>query len=323
VQLRRAARDADGAPRVRQCNDFEPLEEFSKKAPDEYVRWAPPPSHRPSASCKAKAPTCSSTHPGQPTVAGLGEACMFRLAQDVQDGHPQAPQQPRTRRGRGARRGRRAARGRPAQGRPQAERGRARGAAVAEACRAAAPRAAPHAGAAVATGGAGDAAWAAAPAGHADAPAPPELTWVIQGMDADSVALLERAGNRLSITAVLGKSSAYCGAAPEADAPGEPDLDASLTRTDSDDIYISLLLPDDPPHESYAAHAYDAADSSTVVWDAALDAYPPCIAALDPVGWVLAVNARNKRAGALPMERPDSGGSASVLWAAASAGAGA
>jgi len=59
-------------------------------------------------------------------------------------------------------------------------------------------------------------------------------------MDADSVALLERAGNRLSITAVLGKSSAYCGAAPEADAPGEPDLDASLTRTDSDDIYISL-----------------------------------------------------------------------------------
>ncbi len=202
--------------------------------------------------------------------------------------------------------------------RPAARPRRARRAAAGSA-----PRAAPHAGAAVATGGAGDAAWAAAPAGHADAPAPPELTWVIQGMDADSVALLERAGNRLSITAVLGKSSAYCGAAPEADAPGEPDLDASLTRTDSDDIYISLLLPDDPPHESYAAHAYDAADSSTVVWDAALDAYPPCIAALDPVGWVLAVNARNKRAGALPMERPDSGGSASVLWAAASAGAGA
>jgi hypothetical protein len=38
VQLRQAVRDADGALRVRQCNDIELLEEFSQKATGEWIR---------------------------------------------------------------------------------------------------------------------------------------------------------------------------------------------------------------------------------------------------------------------------------------------
>jgi hypothetical protein len=184
-----------------------------------------------------------------------------------------------------------------------------------------APRAAPRAGAALATGGAGGTAWAAAPADHANAPAPPELTWDSQDNGAVSVAAPERAGiGRLPLTAVLGMSGR---AVLEADATGVPVLDANLTRTDTDDVYISLLLSEDPPHESYAAHAYDAVGPSTVAWGAALDSFPRWIPALNPKEWMLAKDAEMKqRAGALLLERPDSGGSTLVHWAP-SAGAGA